>query len=146
MRPSSERRHGKKSTDVFKVDELGPGDYDAKGHPYSGRCEVIATVASHSEVRVRLSDSPRGGPVDAWLRATGNAISEQLYSSMGTLSHLTFVVTPTTLQQVADLARAFEAIVRPGAPRYAVPSYKYACPSTARALDRLHRVLAGVWP
>jgi hypothetical protein len=77
---------------------------------------------------------PRGQSVEKWIHDHGIENSERLI----------FDVTPSDVVKLTELATAFRAIVRPGI-QYPVKAYKYVCPRTAGALDRLHAVLADHW-
>ena len=125
----------------FIVDDRGPGDIGADKQLFSYFCRIFAEVVSPTEVKVSLDGNvPTGASLRQWL------LSHAADFSAGDLhQHLTVVVQKGGVGRLSSLASAFRAIVMPGAARYDSPNYKYVCPRTAKALDRLERVLKQVW-
>lgn len=120
----------------FAVDDRSPNDYASDGSFYGWFCSIFAEVAGPQAVKVSLRHAvPRSPGVNAW--AARNHAEQP--------SGLEIVVTPDTVSVLLDLADQIAAIVRPGAPRYAAPGYKYSCPRTAASLRRLLGVLDGYW-
>lgn len=125
----------------FIVDDRGPGDIGADKQLFSYFCRVFVEVVSPTEVKVILDGNvPTGASVRQWVLTHAAD-----FSARDVHQHLTVVVQRGDAGKLASLATAFRAIVRPGAPRYDSPNYKYVCPRTAEALDRLERVLKQVW-
>jgi hypothetical protein len=121
----------------FTVDDRSAGGMASDGNPFGWFCTVVAEVVDAYTVRVSLNHSvPQGQTVTAWAAANGIALSDRM---------LEFSVTPASVGLLTTLAAAFRGIVSPGATRYNVPHYKYACPRTAETLERLARTLTGAW-
>lgn len=121
---------------VFIIDDRGPSDVGADRQLFSWFCLMFAEVADQDTVRVMLSgDVPQGVRVAEWLAE--NSVENR---KLG----FDFAVRRGSQEKLAQLAKAFESIVQPGA-RYPVPSYKYVCPRVASALVRLQRILERAW-
>jgi hypothetical protein len=126
---------------TFIVDDRGPNDVGADRHLYPTFCMVFAEVKSASEVEVKLyGNVPDSPTVRAWAQKTGAVLGP----GRPTRS-LAFTVTEPSLGKLVELVAAVSAIVERGAPRYAVASYKYVCPRTARSLLQLRSALASSW-
>jgi hypothetical protein len=122
---------------IFIVDDRASRDIGANRELYSYFCPIYADVITDDMVEVRLSGNVPGGPsVTNWI-ARHNPSSRSPF--------LEFRVARGKQKMLGDLASGMRAIVRRGAPRYDVASYKHVCPRTAASLDRLERVLDRAW-
>jgi hypothetical protein len=125
---------------TFLVDDRGPDDHNAYGHRYLSLCMVFAQVNSPDVVEVQLlGNVPVSFDIESWASSVGASLT------IGKQSSLVFTVAPNRLQLLDQLANLLEEIVHYDAPRYPVPSWKYACPRTAESLRRLKRVLQHHW-
>ena len=125
---------------TFIVDARSTSDLGGDRKPFATFCMVFADVVSETEVRVNLSGNiPVGAQVEAWLKEQGLTIKKIL------APQLSIKVSQGNQGILDSLADAMMSIVVRGAPRYDVPSYKYACPQTAGALKQLKQVLDSVW-
>lgn len=121
----------------FIVDSRGKPDIASNGIPYSYFCAIFVEVITDDLIEVSLSGNvPKGPAVAEWINR---------HNPSSTDPFLEFNVTRGKQQMLEGLASAIRAIVKPGAPRYAVAGYKYACPATAFSLDRLKGVLDRAW-
>lgn len=125
---------------TFIIDDRGPGDYGANKYLFSYFCMVFADVLAGDKVRVAVRGNvPRATSTEAWARKHGVRFKK------GAQASLMFDVGPTDFDKLEELADAMKSIVAPGAPRYAVSSYKYVCPRTAQSLKELHALLSKHW-
>jgi hypothetical protein len=123
---------------LFIVDDRGPGDVGADGDLLPYFCLVFADVISDDEIMLTLHRNvPVGPAVTQWVK--------RYNASHKNSSTLELIVPRGRQHMVSELASAIRAIVAPGAPRYAVRSYKYVCPRTAASLERLKNVLDQAW-
>lgn len=121
---------------LFIVDDRTPSDDDAAGKLFLWFCQILAEVIDGDTVKVILrGDVPEGPLVAKWFEQHGSA-----KSNFG----LEFVVRRGTEAELGGLVASFRAIVRPGA-TYPVKSYKYVCPRTADAIERLQHLLETTW-
>lgn len=121
---------------TFIIDDRGRGDLNARKQLYPVFCMVFASLTGDGTLDVTLRGNvPVSPAIHDWVTANNAIYTEALQPS------LTFPVrvdAPARLDALADL---IEAIVKPGAPRYTTPSYKYACPRTAATLRKFSKVL-----
>jgi hypothetical protein len=127
----------------FVADDRHYSDFGADKDLLSYFCAIFVDVVSDNEVQVTLTRNvPVGPAVTAWIaqnEATYNIGTSYLTTS------LKFTVRIGEQAILSELANSIRAIVAPGAPRYAVSSYKYVCPRTASSLDRLREALDRAW-
>ena len=122
----------------FVIDDRAQGGLASDGEPFGWFCEITADVVDNDNLSVTLQGQiPQGSAVRAWMSKYNHQISRPSYKDQ-----MIFSVSGADVGKLQELAAAFTAIVKPPA-RYPVPSYNYACPRAANALERLHRVLAG---
>jgi len=122
----------------FVIDDRAQGGLASDGEPFGWFCEITADVVDNDNLSVTLQGQiPQGSAVRAWMSKYNHQISRPSYKDQ-----MIFSVSGADVGKLQELAAAFTAIVKTPA-RYPVPSYKYACPRAANALERLHRVLAG---
>jgi hypothetical protein len=133
---SDKRIKNLEKSDLFIVDDRSGRDLASDGTLYSYFCKMFARVVAPDAVEVQLSGNiPSGEEVTAWIAKHGSSLRDQPSGVM------TVSVPLGQESLLEDLATAMRSIVRPGAPRYAEPNYKYVCPRTAASLDRLAKVL-----
>lgn len=128
------------SGSVFQIDDRGPGDIGADGKPLSWFCQIFANAISDDALEVTLVNAPTSDAVEKWAATNAATIDAQIYT------RLTFVVNRHEQETVTALAKRLRAIVAPGAPRYEVKGYKYACPRAATSLEKLKAALDVAWP
>jgi hypothetical protein len=127
-------------SEIFIVDDRSESDIDARGNLYSYFCMIFASVKSDQLVEVDLlGNVPMNKRVKNWIERMDAEYTEGIQPS------LKFTVGPGKENILNDLADRIESIVRSGAPRYSVPSYKYVCPRTAQSLRRLAEILRKYW-
>jgi hypothetical protein len=127
---------------TFIADDRGPGDYGADKDLLSYFCMVFVTVLNEESIKVGLH---RNVPISESVMQSAAKAGSTLNPGTGMNGSLEFQVENGEQEKLLKLAQAIEAIVRPGAPRYQVPSYKYVCPRTAGSLRRLHTALDNAW-
>jgi hypothetical protein len=121
----------------FIVDDRCAGDYGADRNLFGWFCSIFAEVIGSQTVKVTLCGGvPISNSVTVW---------QQQYDVEAIDHQIAFTVNPDDLPKLSELAQAFEAIVAHGAPRYPVNAYKYVCPRTAAALERLRECLSKHW-
>lgn len=126
---------------LFAVDDHREGAIASDGSFYGWFCAVEINALDGLRVQVRLTNSiPDSSGIRGWEK-------QQRVTRQGTNlrnNRLQFDVTPEDVGKLLTLAKEMRAIVAPGA-RYEVPSYKYACPRAASALERLYNALTKHW-
>jgi hypothetical protein len=127
---------------TFIADDRGPGDYGADKDLLSYFCMVFVTVLNEDSIKVGLY---RNVPISEGVRQWASKVGSTLNAGTGMNGSLELEVRNGEQGKLLELAQAIEAIVRPGAPRYQVASYKYVCPRTADSLRRLHSALDRAW-
>ncbi len=129
-----------KKSATFIVDDRDASDFNSQSKLYSYFCMIFVHVKSADSVEVDLRGNvPMTKGVEDWIEKAGADYTE------GNQSSLTFLIVPGHEHRLEHLADRVEAIVRPGAPRYTVRSYKYVCPRTAGSLRRLAENLREHW-
>lgn len=127
---------------TFIADDRGPGDYGADKDLLSYFCMIFVTVLNEESVKIGLyRNVPVNEAVKRWVSKVGGTLNP----GTGMNGSLEFEVICGQQERLLELAQSLESIVLPGAPRYAVPSYKYVCPRTGGALRRLHSALSRAW-
>ena len=120
----------------FIVDGRGLGDFAANGQLYSYFCSIHVNLLNNDEMALSLSGNvPDSAQVREW----------QTRYNVTRNPFLEFTIRRNEQEKLEELAAAMESIVKRGAPRYSVPSYKYVCPQTAYSLRRLKKVLDLTW-
>lgn len=123
-------------SDLFIVDDRKHTDIASDASLYSNFCMVFARVVAPASVEVDLRGNvPMNAAICAWVEA------DQSSNQEGYPGHLAIKLPLGEEARLEALAELMEAIVRSGAPRYSVASYKYVCPRTAGSLRRLAKVL-----
>lgn len=117
---------------AFAIDGRTARDVSASGELYSWFCQMLAFADDALTVRIVMRGSlPGGRDVVAWFAARGMRLSE---------SGVEFIVTPSTLPDLADLA---SRIARGGAS--GGKSARLMAPRTAASLRQLNDRLRLVW-
>lgn len=125
----------------FIVDDRGPGDFGADRQLFLWFCQIWVDVTGPASLQVTMYGGvPKGASVGAW---TNKHVARK--NEGETSGRLVFDVAPDNQEKLLELAVAFRSIVRPDAPRYAEKAYKYVCPRTAAALEKLLEVLVSQW-
>ncbi len=120
----------------FIADDRINGGIASDGGLYGWFCSVIVDVTEADKVHVTLQGQiPDGTAVRLWMQRYDLGITKHFGRNT-----LTFDVGEGDASKLSELAQAFRSIVAKGN-SYDVPAYKYSCPRTADALDRLHRAL-----
>jgi hypothetical protein len=127
----------------FIVDDRSNSDVGANSQLLSYFCMIFADVLSESKIEVAMHGNvPSGSNVRKWISSHECEMqSDELHLN----DSLSFVVDEGQQNILTELADAIESIVRYGAPRYDVPSYKYVCPRTAASLRNLKSILETAW-
>jgi hypothetical protein len=113
----------------------------ADGNPLSHVCTIFARVADDGSLKVSLSGNvPLEAPVQRWIESVGAACGASSKTRLG----LSFSLKKGEQDKLSSLAHAMRDIVGRGR-RYSVPSFKYTCPRTSDALERLRGVLDKGW-
>jgi len=127
------------SGSTFIADDRTEADYGADKRLYPNFCAVFVEVLDGEEVLVRLTGNVPVSPgVKAWIKAHKG----EYRAAPGLLA---FRVKKGEQAALSALAAEIKKIVAPGAPRYKVPSYKFACPRTAKSLEQLEKTLTKAW-
>lgn len=122
--------------DTFIVDDRSSNDVAADRSLYPYFCLIFARVSGPDRIEVQLlGEVPMSESIKDWLTANDGKYNRGVQPS------LTFTLTLGQEAVLDQLAELVQNIVRPGAPRYAVASYKYMCPRTAASLRRLSTIL-----
>jgi len=104
---------------TFIADDRGPGDYGVDKDLLSYFCVVFVTVLNEESVKIGLyRNVPVNEAVKRWVSKGGGAFNPRT----GMNGSLEFEVIRSQQERLLELALSLEAIVLPGAPRYAVPS------------------------
>ena len=120
----------------FIADDRSRTDFAADKNLYPWFCKIFVSVVAPAVVEVLLAGNvPSGGEVSAWVAKHKARLRSNSKDSM------TISVSSDEEVCLEELAEAFRSIVRPGAPRYKEPSYKYVCPRTAQSLEKLAGIL-----
>jgi hypothetical protein len=123
---------------TFIVDDRGRGDRDAQNALFLWFCTILVDVRSATEVRVSVGGSvPTSPQILEWAQRQDAQVEHG--------GRFSFSISPPNLSALGELADLVQAVVAPGAPRYAENSYKYTCPRTAKSLRRLRDVLMSHW-
>ena len=123
-------------SNVFIIDDRKDTDVASDRSLYSYFCMVFARVVGPASVEVDLRGNvPMNAAIRAWIEAD-QSLYQESYPA-----HLAIELPLGEEARLEALAELMEAIVRPGAPRYSVASYKYVCPRTAGSLRRFAKVL-----
>lgn len=118
----------------FIVDDRTERDHDAQGHLFLWFCQMLVQVDAPDHARLILRGGvPEGPAVAEWFQAHGVRRTNFGYE---------IDLTPANLGELLGLAAAFSSIIRR---RYEVKAYKYVVPRVAKALVRLHGLLAKAW-
>jgi hypothetical protein len=124
---------------TFIVDDRGPSDLGADRKLYSNFCLAFADVLDDDTVEVSLRGNvPNGSGVEAWIKENAAAFTPGIQAS------LEFTIKKGEQRRLWTLAEALRDIVGPGK-RYQTANYKYVCPRTAAALERLAKILDEAW-
>lgn len=124
----------------FIVDDRNEEDVGANGQLYSYFCMIFAKVRAGDQVGLTLHGNvPLSPAIHTWIKTTGAAYSESAFGKS-----LGLQVKVGEQNRLIELAKHVRAVVAPGA-RYDVASYKYVCPRTAQALERLAGLLNKAW-
>lgn len=122
------------------IDDRSEADVGSNKQLYSYFCEILLLIRSEDEVEVSLRNNvPQGSDVENWMKKNECEYSDTPFEN------LKFTVCSKNIDILHDLAICFKNIVKPGAPRYSVPNYKYVCPRTASSLERLASALSKAW-
>ena len=125
-------------SNVYAVDDRCDTDFGADGDFLSYFCPMWARVVGPDALEVQLTRNvPMSSAIREWIEAAGARFD----AGDGYDASLVVRLRLGEEHRLDELAERIEAIVRRGAPRYSVRSYKYVCPRTAGSLRRLAKVL-----
>ena len=124
---------------AFQVDDRNPGDISADGSPLLSFCRMHATPESEDRISLRLWNAPVNEKIVAWVKKQGGKVTHDI------IEIVEFPVERGEQAKLAELATLVRGIVARGAPHYDTKSYKYSCPRVAGSLEKLKKVLDGVW-
>lgn len=126
--------------DIFFVDGRSKMDLASDRKPFGWFCVMELRVVSRDQAELVLSGNiPTSLHITKWLKNNKLTIDTTHYP------RLSINISSGNMHLIDELAASISAITQPGAPRYSVPNYKYACPQASSALRRLSRVLKKVW-
>lgn len=125
--------------DTFIIDDRTEQDVGADKRLLSYFCMMFARVEADAVDMTLSQNVPTSPAVIAWIEQTGAGYGDTVFGKS-----LRFSVARGEQSKLRVLASLIRSIVATGA-RYAVPSYKYVCPRTAKSLERLAAVLDSAW-
>jgi hypothetical protein len=123
----------------FQIDDRNPGDISADGSPLMSFCRMSVTPASEDRIDIRLWNAPVNEKIIGWVKKHGGKVTQ------GIIEIVEFPLERGEQAKLGELAALVRGIVARGAPHYETKSYKYSCPRVAGSLEKLKRVLDGVW-
>jgi hypothetical protein len=119
-----------KKKSYFTIDKCptnSAGDYNAAA------CRIFLRVEGEEQFNLQLSrNAPLNASIQKLIEARGGAIGGKDYERS-----IIVKLSPFDSEFIRQLATAVLSVTADGAPRYAVPSYKYTCPEIAHVLQRL---------
>jgi hypothetical protein len=134
------KRQNRAGEAIFIADDRTKTDLSPYGSPLGSLCEILVRVNDEKSVDVSLRNNvPMSEGVRSWIRDRGASLT-----TVGGMA-LELSIVPGKEGLLDELASRIEEITKPGAPRYPVPSYKYAGPRTAASLHRLAHELRENW-
>lgn len=126
--------------DSFYVDGRTKMDLASDKKPFGTFCLMQLNTTTPTQVELVLSGNiPANDKINKWI-SDHNLDRGDKYGRKVVLT-----ITPSTVGVLNELASMIASITKPGAPRYSVPSYKYASPQASSALLRLANVLKKEW-
>jgi len=121
---------------LFIFDNRSNSDLDANGNLFLWFCQIFGEVINADTIKIIMrGDIPQGPLTKDWFAQHNIAFNTK---------ELEFYIKRNNKVNLKGLADAFRNITQPGS-HYIIPNYKYVCPRTADAIERLQTILEEAW-